>query len=645
MHRKESGVVKHETMYRAFKGFQEQLSQDKTLARDHSLYDENTELLLSCTKYEIEIESDWILEIDTKLEYVSKAIKEERQFIRSNGEVVPIEKAKKINKESVSHLAKHSNFITHVPEDESKNIVPDKIYMVEKLSDFSVYENRFLYMLLCYLRDFLDIRYNKINHLLSIIMGKMDLKTNLNNKNHSFNLTLQFDETRYDNEIYLISDESKALFSKIKDLSQIVNSLLETPLMVEVSKTPMIKPPITKTNVLKMNNNFKNALALYEYLVGYTKDGFVANEVINSLDERRSEASSDAVRIDEISSYITLSYTQNIRSELKKAYEQYLANQELLANEKALNDLKILKKRLEAEQITPYDYILKLEQINKDLSQEHKALLETKELLSKLEVELSEIKDLNEKLKEQVIQLSLLIKKKEEEYAALYQKYLDDMASQKAFYEAEIFKINSEHSKEISMIRNKFDKELYDLKMAHEDEIRSIEKGYREHEQAIVSDYEKRIEEDRINHTIELDNIALEHQNEVNTLQERLDDVNSQIDSYKQEAKEAVENSEQKIHDNLIECNDRITKNNEKTSFELQLMQDQLTLANARVLAIEAKYKEKTIDDDFTSKEDFKTLEMQYLAFKKLFKAQWKKTKKRIRKELFWRKKEEKDKE
>ena len=46
---------------------------------------------------------------------------------------------------------------------------------------------------------------------------------------------------------------------KIEDVLNAILKLLSTPLMVEVSKVPMIKPPITKTNVLKMNNNFKNA--------------------------------------------------------------------------------------------------------------------------------------------------------------------------------------------------------------------------------------------------------------------------------------------------------------------------------------------------------------------------------------------------
>jgi hypothetical protein len=41
-----------------------------------------------------------------------------------------------------------------------------------------------------------------------------------------------------------------------------------------VSKVAMLKPPITKTNILKMDNNFKAAVALYDYLLSYHKDGY-----------------------------------------------------------------------------------------------------------------------------------------------------------------------------------------------------------------------------------------------------------------------------------------------------------------------------------------------------------------------------------
>ena len=103
------------------------------------------------------IDEEWVNEIEKGLVYIEKAIKEERQFILSNGEVIPIEKVKGISRHSIEHLSRHSNLITRY--DGGDDIVPDGLYTVEKLTDYTVYENKFLYMLLCYLRDFISISY------------------------------------------------------------------------------------------------------------------------------------------------------------------------------------------------------------------------------------------------------------------------------------------------------------------------------------------------------------------------------------------------------------------------------------------------------------------------------------------------------
>ena len=107
------------------------------------------------------IDDDWIEAIEKGLPFVEEAIREERQFIRQEGSVTPIEQARRVSKASVEHLARHGNLISHAPED-GESIVPDKLLVVEKLSDYAVYENRFLYMLLCYLRDFVSLRAARI---------------------------------------------------------------------------------------------------------------------------------------------------------------------------------------------------------------------------------------------------------------------------------------------------------------------------------------------------------------------------------------------------------------------------------------------------------------------------------------------------
>ena len=131
--------------------------------------------LIEVTRKNCTIEDDWIEAIEKGLEFIDKAIREERQFIRSNGEVIPIEKVKRVSKDSVEHLARHSNFFTRAPK-EGEDMIPEHLYTVERLSDYAVYENRFLYMLLCYLRDFIGMRYEKIVEMTNTYNGKMEMR-------------------------------------------------------------------------------------------------------------------------------------------------------------------------------------------------------------------------------------------------------------------------------------------------------------------------------------------------------------------------------------------------------------------------------------------------------------------------------------
>ena len=109
-------------------------------------------------------------EIERGLGFIEKAINEERQFIRSEGEVAPIEKIKHVSRESVEHLARHSNLITR--ENEDGDLMPEKLYTVERLNNYAVYENRFLYMVLLRLADFVSVRYDRIVKLTNTYRGE-----------------------------------------------------------------------------------------------------------------------------------------------------------------------------------------------------------------------------------------------------------------------------------------------------------------------------------------------------------------------------------------------------------------------------------------------------------------------------------------
>ena len=134
-----------DVLYRALVDYRKSTRDDKDciVQRTAIVSSANENDVIEITRKSCKIETDWVETIERGIEFIEKAINEERQFIRSNGEVIPIEKVKRVSKDSVEHLARHSNLLTREPE-EGQDVIPDNLYTVERLSDYAVYDNRFL---------------------------------------------------------------------------------------------------------------------------------------------------------------------------------------------------------------------------------------------------------------------------------------------------------------------------------------------------------------------------------------------------------------------------------------------------------------------------------------------------------------------
>ena len=422
-------------------------------------------------KYLCTINEDWIIEIEKGLEFVEKAVQEERQFIRVNGEIVPIEKAKKVSKYSVEHLARHSNMITHVPENPEDNIIPDAIYMVEKLSDYAVYENRFLYMLLCYLRDFIALRFEKIQKLRLTYICDFSFKKDNESKIRTYNFETSYHEERYDNPYPIFDEISSSLLKRIEDCQQIIIMLLNTNLMVEVAKTPMIKPPIVKTNVLKMNNNFKNSLALYNYVVEYNGDGYTAEEVVKDFVPLSDLMADELVEIESITQFLTYKFGNEISDLLENAYQEEEERLRKIENEKFLEQIKRLKKRVAESGLGLEEYMLALEKRNKMLEQDSQDLIVARNEIINLNKKIDDLNNEIIELNRKIQDLNNIIEEKIKEIAYLNQKYIDDMAALKKAHQEEIAQINYNHEQEINEINLNHENEINELKEAHENEI------------------------------------------------------------------------------------------------------------------------------------------------------------------------------
>jgi hypothetical protein len=336
------------------------------------------------------VEEDWIEAIEQGLVHIENAIKEERQFIYSNGEVVPIEKVKHVSKETVQHLAKHSEMITK--EYEGEDLIPDKLYSVERLNDYTVYENRFLYMLLCYLRDFVTIRYNKILDLSNRYEGMLRVEKEITLPKQTITYHVDLHDVRKDDPYLREHNGVKTVIDRIDLILKAIMAFLATPLMEMAAKVAMLKPPITKTNVLKMDNHFKGAVALYDYIIAYDKDGYKAEPEEVVLSPFGGNLAGEMADATSLLAFLTYEHGLHIGADLKLRYEREEQRRREEKVKQKAEQLEKLKRKVAKGEETPEEYMLALEK--------HVKLLQTENArMEPLRKELAETKEREEALK------------------------------------------------------------------------------------------------------------------------------------------------------------------------------------------------------------------------------------------------------
>ena len=437
--------------YRSYENYKKELQGNR---EDHlfkkAAYSKNKpQDFISKINVECFINDDWISTIEKAIPYLEKCIKEDRQFIRNEGEVLPIEKIRRVSKDSVSDLAKHSDYITKMPED-NEDIIPEKLLMITRESDYKIYENRVLYATLTYLRDFISTRLEKIIEAINKYDGKLLIKKKIELHQRKLDFVLDLSEKRFEDPIAVKHSKCASQIERIKlELNDIL-VLLKTPLMVECSKAPLVKRPITKTNVLKMNTNFKEALAVFDYAVEYEGLGFEIiekEEKIYPLSEEQTNAFSDII---ELSSFLAYEYNNHLEDELLEEYKQEDIRRKKAEEDELLRRMDEMFQKAKTSDKDFREYIFLLEEGTRIIKNR---LEETKAQIAKL-IEEQELKiaELENKHKAEIEELNRGFDTKVAEVIAEYEGKMQQMAAQN---EERVNQIIDKHQEEIAELNNK----------------------------------------------------------------------------------------------------------------------------------------------------------------------------------------------
>ena len=419
------------------------------------------------------IEQDWVEAIEVGLPFIEKAIKEERQFIRNDGEVLPIEKIRKTSKDSIQDLAKHANYITHeAPDNLETEVLPDKMLMIQKESDFAIYENRVLYAALMYLKDFVASRLVEIKETTNTYLVKQHINKLIDMGSRKIKIELKFDESRVNDPLLTDKNNEKDVIDRLDEILTGILALLKTPLMREVSKAEMVSRPIAKTNILKMNRNFRESLACFEYIANYQGKGFTIEHIEKSLIPYSKQMNESYTEMLIMLSFINYMYANNISQELHDDLDAILAEREKQKNNELLAKLRNFHATAETKEQTMNEFLIAFEQGYRILEERN----------DELELE----------HKEQEIRRAKELKELQERHEA----FVDDL---KEAHEDEIEQLNKQLSNKINDVERELNQQLVEHIHEKDDEFRQEkEKSRQEFEEfkEQFKDHIKQMEEE-----------------------------------------------------------------------------------------------------------------------------------------------------
>ena len=516
------------------------------------------------------IDMDWVIAIEETLPYIQKAIEEQGRFIKQAENVVRIKKAK-------------------------------KILTVEREEGFAIYENRVLLTLIHKALMFVDDKYSKMkdvpndsynnitmNRHLELNQQKLDFSVNYVNENHE-SLAEDLDVE----DIESLSD-----FDRIRRIRQGLNECLATPLMKEIAKEPQVKPPLTQTNLLKENPNFKKAVELWSFLDTYKKQGFelVGEEYNGKMTDENKEDVYLAMEFQ----HFMMSITTNpaLRKMLQEKYEEENA----LAKEEADRPEKVKEMVLEAQ----------TEAVRK-------------EEIEKLTAEITELKQKIAEQKQKIEEQANIIKTQEGKIAAL--------ENERESHAKQVEQMNADFAEKTRIAEENFANQL----SAKQKEFDDAQTAHNEYVTKLNTDNANKIAELNTNHSNEVAQLKSDYENRIDTINKEnatatanlKSDYEGQLTSMKADYTSQIKNYEKQIADikaenakNVKELNDNhakeiktITKESEKRMADFE--KETTKKMNDTIADVKKKAKDEVHQAEKTAKEKIAEAKGENKLFKK----------------------------
>lgn len=220
----------------------------------------------------VTLDGDWVATVGAALFSIENIVRNPKKFITDEELIVDVERARKTSAKTIRHLSSHSQNVQNISA--GGEVRPKKVLTVEMREDLAIYENRFVCTLVHRLINFVEQRYNELKDkadVYEVTDTRLTSSFKYGESEFSCDLSVQVKNPPSDKEQ---AERNAELLENVENIRRRLRALQASQFIKTLDSAKPVRPPIMKTNMLKMNVDYSNCYKLWLYISSYNFVGY-----------------------------------------------------------------------------------------------------------------------------------------------------------------------------------------------------------------------------------------------------------------------------------------------------------------------------------------------------------------------------------
>ena len=242
--------MKDKTLFKRYVSKMESIKHDRFKNINQDLLNGQNSYIRVRMKGSSSFNDEWIKKIEDCIYELGQIVNNPLEVTTTEGSVTPVELAKKINYESIQHLASHTQYIKEI--DEEGNVIPSKILSQFHTEQLHTYENKFIATFIRRLVLFVEKRYDFIRSTVNFDTKEILFiknKSKVDGQDVEIETKVTLKRANDDAE----SNAGREFVKRIEAMRRYVNYFYTSPFMKELKTEKDVRKPILQTNIIRKN--------------------------------------------------------------------------------------------------------------------------------------------------------------------------------------------------------------------------------------------------------------------------------------------------------------------------------------------------------------------------------------------------------